>query len=318
MMGSRHALSGAALCLGGGILALPALAGVALFSTLGAGFSVLPDIDHPDSGVAKCLGPISRGMAWGVSRMSGGHRNGTHSFAGAAAFTMLGFEISAVYEADTRPLLIGMAIAAVELAMGWAIGHHYNRGRRRRQRAYRERWHAWASAGALMAVYAVVAVAELLWGQAAGAWMLGGLITLSLAALLRAWLPLKKWLNNISRVGRSGVLDEAAPFLVAVGLVTQGVDLSLVPYSLAAGVVIHIAGDAPTIQGCPLGWPWSQKQLGLLPKRFRFVTNGPVEVVIGWVLAVAIAALMILHLGVWAPDGQIQAFESAKYMLSLG
>src|SRR6185437_10612610 len=88
MLGRDHALSGAfafaalgpTLHVSGTHLA----AGVLL--TAGAG--VLPDIDHPDSTIARSFGFLTEGFAWVVARISGGHRHGTHSLAGVAVFAV--------------------------------------------------------------------------------------------------------------------------------------------------------------------------------------------------------------------------------------
>jgi len=87
MLGRDHALSGAfafaalgpTLHVTGSHLA----AGVLL--TAGAG--VLPDIDHPDSTIARCFGFLTQAFAWVVARVSGGHRHGTHSLVGITVFT---------------------------------------------------------------------------------------------------------------------------------------------------------------------------------------------------------------------------------------
>jgi membrane-bound metal-dependent hydrolase YbcI (DUF457 family) len=86
MLGRDHALSGAfafaalgpTLHVTGSHLA----AGVLL--TAGAG--VLPDIDHPDSTIARCFGFLTEGFARVVALISGGHRHGTHSLAGIGVF----------------------------------------------------------------------------------------------------------------------------------------------------------------------------------------------------------------------------------------
>lgn len=87
MLGRDHALSGA--------LAFAAL-GPALHVTgthlaagvvLTAGAGVLPDIDHPDSTIARSFGFLTEGFARLVARLSGGHRHGTHSLAGIVVFT---------------------------------------------------------------------------------------------------------------------------------------------------------------------------------------------------------------------------------------
>jgi membrane-bound metal-dependent hydrolase YbcI (DUF457 family) len=48
---------------------------------------VLPDIDHPDGSVAHSFGFVTAAFAWLIEHVSGGHRHGTHSLAGVAAFT---------------------------------------------------------------------------------------------------------------------------------------------------------------------------------------------------------------------------------------
>ena len=88
MLGRDHALSGAlvfaalgpALHVSGEHLA----AGVLL--TAGAG--CLPDIDHPDSTIARSFGFLTEAFAWLVARLSGGHRHGTHSLFGIVVFTV--------------------------------------------------------------------------------------------------------------------------------------------------------------------------------------------------------------------------------------
>jgi membrane-bound metal-dependent hydrolase YbcI (DUF457 family) len=87
MMGRDHALSGA--------VAFAALAPVlhvhqaylAAGVVLTAGAGVLPDIDHPDSTISQSFGFLTEWFAWLVDKLSGGHRHGTHSLLGIAAFT---------------------------------------------------------------------------------------------------------------------------------------------------------------------------------------------------------------------------------------
>ncbi len=52
-----------------------------------AGAAVLPDIDHPDASCADSFGFVTKGFAWLIGHVSGGHRHGTHSLVGVAAFT---------------------------------------------------------------------------------------------------------------------------------------------------------------------------------------------------------------------------------------
>ena len=63
--------------------------GVLTGALVTAGAALLPDLDHPGGTVARSLPPVSRWLARGIGRLSGGHRRGTHSLLGVAAFTGL-------------------------------------------------------------------------------------------------------------------------------------------------------------------------------------------------------------------------------------
>jgi membrane-bound metal-dependent hydrolase YbcI (DUF457 family) len=59
-----------------------------------AGAAMLPDLDHPQATVTRALGPITEIPSALLSKLAGGHRNGTHSFlfaalAGLAAWAAL-------------------------------------------------------------------------------------------------------------------------------------------------------------------------------------------------------------------------------------
>jgi membrane-bound metal-dependent hydrolase YbcI (DUF457 family) len=87
MMGRDHALSGALVFAG----LAPALhvteSHLAAGIVLCAGAAVLPDIDHRDTSVSSSFGFLTEGFSWLVRKLSGGHRHGTHSLLGIAAFT---------------------------------------------------------------------------------------------------------------------------------------------------------------------------------------------------------------------------------------
>ena len=88
MLGRTHALSGAVAGAAAGLtLAHLTPAGVAVAAVLTAGSAVLPDIDHPDATIARSFGVLTRAFAWLVEHVSGGHRHGTHSLVGIAAFS---------------------------------------------------------------------------------------------------------------------------------------------------------------------------------------------------------------------------------------
>lgn len=93
MMGPSHAATGAAawLALTGGLSPFHALHLPAELQLLGAlttaGAALISDWDHPSATVAQALPPVTGWIARGVSAVSDGHRQGTHSLLGIAAFT---------------------------------------------------------------------------------------------------------------------------------------------------------------------------------------------------------------------------------------
>lgn len=95
-MGRTHAAIGAVAgaAYGEFIAHLP-LQGTALLATFTAGMAVLPDLDHCKAVMAQSFGFLTQGFAWLVSKVSGGHRHGTHSLAGVAVFT--GLAMAAVH-----------------------------------------------------------------------------------------------------------------------------------------------------------------------------------------------------------------------------
>jgi membrane-bound metal-dependent hydrolase YbcI (DUF457 family) len=54
-------------------------------AVIAAGGALLCDLDTPTSRLANTLGAVTRGMAHGIGRVFGGHRQGTHSLAFCAA-----------------------------------------------------------------------------------------------------------------------------------------------------------------------------------------------------------------------------------------
>lgn len=91
MLGRSHVATGAA-----GFLAVVApgyaLAGhaltpgeVACGTLVAAGAALLPDLDHPKATVSRAMGPFSWAASRIISKLAGGHRNGTHSLLALAA-----------------------------------------------------------------------------------------------------------------------------------------------------------------------------------------------------------------------------------------
>ena len=88
MEGHSHALSGLVAGLAVGSLVLhEAPAPLALLAGLTAAYALASDLDSCGSTEARSLGFVTEGFARVVRAVSGGHRHGTHSLAGIAAFT---------------------------------------------------------------------------------------------------------------------------------------------------------------------------------------------------------------------------------------
>ncbi|MEO5874709.1 MAG: metal-dependent hydrolase [Streptosporangiaceae bacterium] len=278
-MGRTHALSGAAIFTAAAAalpLSLPT-GQVMLGAVVCAGAAVLPDIDHHGSHVARTFGPFTRGFAWVVGKVAGGHRNGTHSALGVALIAALVFLASGVHTRDRTTLWIGCGIAGAMLTTGLLFGL-LDSGRGRGKAAYRERWHGFVSVVVCALVASAVAVGCYQYGRQAGTVLVGAILILVLAAAIR---PLRI----------KGVWDDLAPIPIALAMLWLDADLTVLPYAIVAGVVIHIAGDMITFGGCPLGWPWSQTMRGL--KWFRTgsrIENRLVAPVLAVVLVAATSA----------------------------
>jgi len=88
-----------------------------------------------------------------------------------------------------------------------------------------------------------------------------------------------------------GYLDDLAPVPIVLGIVIMtSVPLWYVPYALAAGCLVHIAGDLITKVKIPIFWPFSRSAyaLGLIK------TNGIIE---RWIITPG--CLVIIAIGSW-------------------
>jgi len=172
MMGGSHAISGAAVWLA---LASPAALGLAAPGTghpletagvlggalVAAGAALTPDIDHQDATTAHSLPVIGRASATAVSKLSGGHRHGTHSLLALPAAALAAWALS--FATVSIPQLGGASIA---LPIGIGI------------------------ATAALACFALKALkAAKTWGVAWAAGIVFGLLVMLLPWNAREWAP---------------------------------------------------------------------------------------------------------------------------------
>lgn len=88
MLGRTHAASGLVTGLAVGSLVMHEPTGPLLLLTgLTAAYALAPDLDSCGSTEARSYGFVTYVLAWCVRAVSGGHRHGTHSLLGVAAFT---------------------------------------------------------------------------------------------------------------------------------------------------------------------------------------------------------------------------------------
>lgn len=106
-----------AIPLGFGLLEGITDLGVLTGAVVAAGAALLPDADHPRASIAHSLPPVSEWVCRTVGRIAGGHRNGTHSLLGVAAFTLLAWLLSLVAVPTATGLLqVGAGAGTVLLA----------------------------------------------------------------------------------------------------------------------------------------------------------------------------------------------------------
>ncbi|MCV7647770.1 metal-dependent hydrolase [Micrococcus luteus] len=95
MMGPSHAATGAAAWLAlthwqSPVAALHLPAELQLLGAVTtAGAAMISDWDHPRATVVHALPPLTEWMSRGIRHVAGGHRRGTHSLVGVAAFTAI-------------------------------------------------------------------------------------------------------------------------------------------------------------------------------------------------------------------------------------
>jgi len=115
-MGPTHALSAAVVYLAAAPIYAPLAdytpGQIAVGVGVAAGAGMLPDLDQEGSTIARSLGFVTNTLAWVVGKISGGHRNGTHSLAGVLGFVAVAYGLVA----------IGGLAQAFVLWLLWGIG----------------------------------------------------------------------------------------------------------------------------------------------------------------------------------------------------
>lgn len=129
MMGHNHATSGAVVALCSlPLLPAPSPAMSTAWVVALTGASLLPDLDTTTSTAARMWGPLSGAMASLVSRLTGGHRWGSHD----AVLAPLALAPATALAATSRwgafcvlTLLTGLALSAARLLglvrVGWVV-----------------------------------------------------------------------------------------------------------------------------------------------------------------------------------------------------
>lgn len=267
MMGKSHAVSAAVGWVAGCAVlqatgVAPANCTVVVGAAVAAGFGLVPDVDHPDSTIARTLGPATRLLAVGVGKTAayartrscrhcltgpdrGGHRGLTHTAVGALA-AGLAVSVAAGISRTAALAVVGFAVwLAVHTILSSKhrakIGDMILPGRFRRHGRGAHRFTA--AVGAAMIAAAATAITDAAAPDSASWWWLG----------------------------------------IAVGW----------------GCLAHILGDAMTYSAVPLCWPirirgcrWTP--VGT-PRWMRFRTGSGAETVLVMLLSAAgIGAVVLL------------------------
>ncbi len=113
MMGGNHAACGAAAWVAVTSTGTHAFgwyplepAGVMIGALVTAGAALICDSDHRRSSIAYALPPVTNVLAFLIGKISGGHRNGTHSIVGVVAFILL-----AALAASWQPVILGQQVS---------------------------------------------------------------------------------------------------------------------------------------------------------------------------------------------------------------
>jgi membrane-bound metal-dependent hydrolase YbcI (DUF457 family) len=195
MMGTSHAISGAAAWVAVTATAVPALglyplspSAVVLGSVVAAGAALLPDADHHNATIAHSVPVAGRVAAGAVGKLTGGHRHGMHSL--LAVVGVIAGTIGLSYVLWTpdgwdRPLQVGSAVAV-----------------------------------AACTTFAVKVL------KLVKSWPLAWVVGLLMAGAVLLWAP---------------------------------TEFAWLPVCIGVGFLVHLLGDALTIEGVPFLWPLNPK-----------------------------------------------------------
>lgn len=138
------------------------------------------------------------------------------------------------------------------------------------------------------------------WAAHVRGWPLAVLLALCVGLADRALLPRAK----PRRDGRltwgdiAGLAHAAAAGVVGYQLAYSTLDMAVVPYAVAVGVLAHIAGDCLTERGVPWLWPH--------PRRYRLASIDTGKAVETWVvvpaLYAALAVIVYATRDTWMPN----------------
>ena len=127
MMGYQHFLSGAATWLA---VARPLADATGMTpgetfvgGAVCVGATMLPDLDKPGSTIGRTYGPVTNVLARGIALIAQGHREGTHSLVGVAAFTGLAY-LAAAHGGPLRYVLLWIILGVAARAAGLAVPAH--------------------------------------------------------------------------------------------------------------------------------------------------------------------------------------------------
>lgn len=193
MKGAHHAMCGAAAWVAVASTAPYTLGwypvsplGIVTGALVCAGAALAPDADHHDATIAHSLPPVSEWVCDMVGKVSGGHRNGTHSVLGVAAFTGLAWAAGQVTVTTQAlgELAVGAGVLSLLLVAFAAQA----------LRLTRRRLDSWSLALALAAFITVAAPTEWDWlpvavGLGAAVHIAGDMLTDGGVPLLWPWEP---------------------------------------------------------------------------------------------------------------------------------